>query len=453
MTSGKSVYSLSQLNRSIELHLSKVPSSFWIKAEVAQLQFNAGYAFLELIEKKDNQIIARNKATIWGAELKVFQHRLKSVFNEVLKVGVNILVEVSIKYHAVYGLSLQVEDIDESFSIGELERLRKESIAKLEKLGAFQWQKQLRLATVPQKIAIISSEKAAGFEDFKEHLLLNEYQYKFSVQLFKTSVQGQNASEQLITALHRVNEKDFDAVVIIRGGGARADLAVFDDYHLSYAVSKCEIPVLTGIGHERDLSIVDMVAYEHFKTPTAVASFLLDKASAFEKKIDVRLENIHRILSNKIQIGKSSLKFHITKTLPAFQKRIELEDFKIEKHLLKIKASSTAKINFERYKLKQKESYLSRKSIKRDDSRLDELWRGIQHIIQDKMKDEHHKLSLKEVKVKAKDPMEVLALGYSMTLKDGKLVNPSELKKGEKIQTYTHDKIIESIVDKVDEKL
>ncbi|MBD0402129.1 exodeoxyribonuclease VII large subunit [Flammeovirga sp. EKP202] len=453
MTSGKNIYSLSQLNRSIELHLLKVKSSFWIKTEIAQLQYHSGYAFLELIEKNENQIIARNRATIWNPELQVFRHRLKSIFDEVLKVGVNVLVEVSIKYHAVYGLSLQIEDIDETFSIGELERIRKENIAKLEQLGAFEWQKQMKLPIVPQRIAVISSSKAAGFEDFKQHLLSNKDNYKFSIKLFKASVQGQNASEELIAALHKIDTDDFDVVVMIRGGGAKADLVVFDDYHLSYAVAKCGLPVLSGIGHERDLSIVDRVAFENFKTPTAVAHFLLDKAFGFEKKIDLKLERIHRMLTEKVHFRKSTLKFHFTKTLPAFQKKIEQEHFKIEKQLLKLKSLITTKADFEKFKLNQKRVYFSRLSTKREVEKLDQLWGHFQISIKNRVKEEQYKLSMKEVTVKSKDPMEVLALGYSMTLKEGKLVDPQKLKKGDKIQTHTHLKIIESIVDKVDEKL
>ncbi|WP_044203515.1 exodeoxyribonuclease VII large subunit [Flammeovirga sp. OC4] len=453
MTSGKNIYSLSQLNRSIELHLLKVKSSFWIKTEIAQLQYNGGHAYLELIEKNENQIIARNRATIWKAELQVFKHRLKSIFDEVVKVGVNVLVEVSIKYHAVYGLSLQIEDIDESFSIGELERIRKENIAKLEQLGAFEWQKQLKLPMVAQRIAVISSSKAAGFEDFNQHLLSNNENYKFEVKLFKATVQGQNASEELLAALHKIDKDNFDVVVMIRGGGAKADLVAFDDYHLSYAVAKCELPVLTGIGHDRDLSIVDMVAHENFKTPTAVAHYLLDKAFGFDKKVDLKLERIHRILTEKIQFRKSTLRFHVTKTLPAFQKKIEQEHFKIEKQRFNLKNLITTNIDFEKFKLNQKKVYFSKLSTKREVEKLDQLWGHFQFSLKNRLKEEKYKLSMKEVSIRSKDPLEVLALGYSMTLKDGKLVNPQQLKKGDKIQTHTHHKIIESIVDKIDEKL
>ncbi|NME69966.1 exodeoxyribonuclease VII large subunit [Flammeovirga aprica] len=453
MTSGKNVYSLSQLNRSIELHLSKVNSSFWIKAEVAQLQFNAGYAFLELIEKKDGHIIAKNKATIWGAELQVFKHRLKSVFNEVLKEGVNILVEVSINYHAVYGLSLQVQDLDESFSIGELERIRKESIAKLEKLGAFQWQQKNKLPLVPQRIAVISSRKAAGFEDFKEHLLANSSKYAFKLQLFSSSVQGQHAGEELIAALHKIDPNDFDVIALIRGGGAKTDLAVFDDYHLSFAIAQCKLPVLTGIGHERDLSIADMVSLKNFKTPTAVAHFLLDTTTNFENKIEDKLDSIIRNISDEIHLRKSVLKYHITKTLPSFQKKIEKQHFMVEKQLLQIQNMTSGKVDMERFKLRQKEVQFSKMSIKRGEDRLSHLWEGIKYTLKNRMKDEQYQLSLKEVGIRSKDPMEILARGYSMTLKEGKLINPEEIKKGDKIHTHTQGKIIESIVDKIDEKL
>lgn len=450
---GKNIFTLAQLNKSIELHLQKVNASFWIKAEISQLQYHNGHAYLDLIEKKEGAIIAKNRATIWNSELLIFQHRLKSLLGEVLKNGVNILIEITVHYHPVYGLSLQVEDLDETFSIGELERLKRETIEKLTKQGVFNLQQKLSIPIVPQQIAIISSNAAAGYEDFYNQLTKNNHLIKFNCSLFHTKVQGDGASNMIRKAIAEINPKDFDVIVIIRGGGSKADLLAFDDYELALDIARCSLPVLTGIGHERDEAIADMVSFLKFKTPTAVANYLIDHVNNFQLSIDELYVKIQNMIDQKVVNATNTLKVHVNKTLPSFRQKIEEENHKVEKRQLKITHFLNRKVEREKLKLTFTEKFFRNFSAKQNKDLINKKWEAIQSLFKYKLREEVHKMSLLEVKIESKDPKYLLKKGYSMTLLDGKLADPTNLKVGDKIQTITNKKIIDSTVDKVSENL
>lgn len=451
--SGKTIFTLSKLNKSIDNLINSINTSFWIKAEIAQIQYNSGHAYLELIEKKEGIIVAKNRATIWSSELMIFKHRLKSIFGDVLNQGSQVLVEVSIKYHAIYGLSLQIEDLDESYSIGEFERLRKETIEKLTKLGVFQKQGLLPLAIVPQKIAVISSKEAAGFEDFVNQINHNSKDYKFFIHLFPTIVQGQTASENIIKALKKVNVNDFDVIVIIRGGGSKTDLYAFDNFELALLIAEIKCPILTGIGHERDETISDMVAFKKFKTPTAVANFLVSRVEHFEVGIDKQINAIKNEINFTVQYLKSELKVHISNTIPGFNKKIVQEKYKIDKTFSVIENKINQNVTFEKYKISQKENQVKRISLKSNFEKLNYLWSTIEARINSIKKETQLKLSLIETNILSKDPEELLLKGFTMTLKEGKLINAEDIKKGDEIETHTNSKIIYSVVDKIEKKL
>ncbi|MFC2086531.1 exodeoxyribonuclease VII large subunit, partial [Bacteroidota bacterium] len=285
--------------------------TYWIVAEISELRENAysGHCYLELVEKneKNEKLKAKAKATIWSYTYRMLKPYFETTTGRALSDGLKVMVKVIVDFHEIYSLNLSILDIDPSYTVGDLALKKQEIIKRLEEEGIIDMNKELEISEVPQKIAIISSKTAAGYDDFQNQLSNNEFKYAFYTKLFPAFMQGDKAEESIIQALDKIyNYEDFfDVVIIIRGGGSKLDLSCFDSYWLSYHITQFPIPVITGIGHERDDTIVDTVANTRLKTPTAVAEFLINKlyqfeASLMELKDDV-IENINAIISYQNQ--------------------------------------------------------------------------------------------------------------------------------------------------------
>ena len=271
------------------LHLA-LPDMYWVIAEISELKENyAGHCYLELIEKHPDEknVRARVKAIIWSNRYRFLKAFFENTTGESLREGLKILVKTKVEYHELYGLSLIISDIDPAFTIGEMAMKRQIVIKKLEQEGVFYMNKQLIFPIVPQKIAIISSKNAAGYSDFINQLNGNSFGYVFYSALIETSMQGTETEQGVINALDKIalNSHLFDLVVIIRGGGSQSDLSWFDSYNIAYHVTQFPLPVITGIGHDKDISVTDMVANRSLKTPTAVADFLIDSVASSENHI------------------------------------------------------------------------------------------------------------------------------------------------------------------------
>jgi exodeoxyribonuclease VII large subunit len=272
-----------------------IQSSFgiprWISCEIMDITQNySGHCYLDLIEKdeKSDKVLARARATIWASSYRMIKPYFETSTGYELTSGIKILVLARVEYHPVYGLSLNIQDIDPTYTLGDVERKKREIIQRLGNEGVLDMNKEIPLSIVPQKIAVISSLTAAGFEDFMDQLKGNPYGYKFYTHLFPAVMQGENAEQSIIGSLEKIFEYEshFDAVVIIRGGGSKSDLACFDSYDLAFHISQFPLPVITGIGHEQDDTISDMVAHTRLKTPTAVAGFFIDKLASFESELE-----------------------------------------------------------------------------------------------------------------------------------------------------------------------
>jgi len=258
-----------------------LPDFYWVVAEISEVKLNySGHCYLELIEKQDDEtsVKAKIKAVIWGNRYNFIKSFFESSTGESLREGFKVLVKARIEYHQLYGISLVITDIDPAFTIGEMAAKRLLIIKKLEQEGVFGMNKELELPLIPQRIAIISSRNAAGYSDFINHLNGNSFRYTFYTALFDTVMQGNDTEQSVISALDRiaVNSHLFDMVVIIRGGGSQADLSWFDNYNIAYHVTQFPLPVIAGIGHDKDLSVTDMVASKSLKTPTAAADFIIN---------------------------------------------------------------------------------------------------------------------------------------------------------------------------------
>ncbi len=267
-----------------------LPEAYWVIAEISELKENsAGHCYLELIEKHPDEknVRARVKAIIWSNRYRFLKAFFENSTGESLREGLKILVKIKVEYHELYGLSLIILDIDPAFTIGEMAMKRQLVIKKLEQEGVFSMNKELNFPIVPQRIAIISSKNAAGYSDFINHLRGNSFGYVFYSALIETSMQGIETEQGVISALDKIalNSHLFDLVVIIRGGGSQTDLSWFDSYNIAYHVTQFPLPVITGIGHDKDISITDMVANRSLKTPTAVADFLIESVADADNHI------------------------------------------------------------------------------------------------------------------------------------------------------------------------
>ena len=275
--------SLAELNYVIkETILNTLPGRFWVCAEMSDVRVNAssGHCYLEFIDKDElsGQVTAKARGTIWARAFQIIKPYFEQETGQTFISGLKVLVSVSVEFHEVYGYSLSVHDIDPSYTLGDIARRKKEIIRQLQEDGIFDLNRELPFPVLPQRIAVITSPTAAGYEDFTDQLAGNEYGFSFYVKLFPAIMQGEKTEGSVIAALDRIFPYVdlFDAVVIIRGGGSTSELSSFDSYSLAANCAQFPLPVITGIGHERDDTVVDMVAHTRMKTPTAVASFLIE---------------------------------------------------------------------------------------------------------------------------------------------------------------------------------
>jgi len=304
---------LSQLCAEIEATLSdSLQPTYWVQAEISSLSEKGGHMYLELVESRgtssgrsfgSSNLAAKMRATIWAGTKELLTAYFEGETGQHLQAGMNVLVEAEVQFHAVYGLSLSIVNIDPSFTVGELARKRQQTIAQLEADGLLEAQQLLHLPTLIRRIAVISSSSAAGYGDFCHQL--QESGYRFETTLFGATMQGEGAERSIIAALEEISNSGsgmFDAVAIIRGGGATTDLSCFDQYRLCAVCAQFELPVLSGIGHTRDVSVLDMVAHEAFKTPTAVAEWLIHRMDAQAARIDQLTLRLHRTAERQVLI-------------------------------------------------------------------------------------------------------------------------------------------------------
>jgi exodeoxyribonuclease VII large subunit len=267
-----------------------LPGSFWVIAEIAELKVNsAGHCYMELTgsDTPGGKVTARARATIWASKYRSLNTFFNASTGIPLRTGITILFKATVEYHELYGLSLNISDIDPSYTAGEMALKREAIIRRLTEEGVIAMNRELELPPYPRHIAIVSSSKAAGYQDFINHLTHNPYGYVFVPELFEAVMQGEATENSVKEALNMISEKvdRFDAVAVIRGGGSTTDLSWFDSYEIAFHITQFPLPVLTGIGHEKDISVTDMVAWKSLKTPTAVADFLVEQTLASENRI------------------------------------------------------------------------------------------------------------------------------------------------------------------------
>lgn len=325
-------YTLTELCTIIREVLSiEMPDTYWVKAEIASMSTKGGHGYFELVEKAPNSSLpaAKIRATCWANIYPLLTNYFAQETGSQLQVGMQVLLEVEVSFHPAYGMSLNIRNIDPRFTVGDLARQRAETLHRLQQEGILDMQQQLHLPTLPLRLAVISAESAAGYSDFCDQL--RQGGYRFCPTLFGAIMQGEKAERSILSALSTIanQAEEFDAVVIIRGGGASTDLSCFDSYLIAAACAQFELPVLTGIGHTRDVSVLDIVAHQSLKTPTAVAAFLIDRLDSESERLLRLRQRLGQTAERQIMIRRHRLEILQQRILACNPERIYAKGYSL----------------------------------------------------------------------------------------------------------------------------
>lgn len=440
--------SLFELNSSLKRGVKELfPDNYWVIGEISEMNMNqSGHCYLEIIEKAENtdQIIARAKATIWAFTFRMLKPYFESVTGQKFAVGLKVLLQVSIEFHEVYGYSLNIKDIQPDFTVGDLTRKRQEIIKRLQDEGVFSLNREVDFPMVPQRIAVISSETAAGYGDFVNQLTNNIYNYKYHIQLFNAYMQGENAEQSIIDALDQIYSAidRFDIVVIIRGGGSQADLNCFNSYWLCYHITQFPIAIITGIGHERDETIADLVAHANLKTPTAVAGFIIDKTNAFETSLQELSQQVMETAWQTLDEFNKEISHHSQRLLTIAKLSISAEKQRINAltGLFKNEIKNAVKKNRQILTVVTENIRLnSNRWMGINNKLLEQMQKKVILLLKSLFLNERHKFEEYTGKINLLDPVHILKRGYTLTFYNGLLIkNVEKLKPGDIIDSKWH---------------
>lgn len=403
---------LSELQKVIRDKLyESFPGYYWIIAEISEIKVNtSGHCYLELTDSEEGseRVTARVRATVWANRFTIVSALFTSVTGITLQPGITILFKATVEYHELYGLSLNITDIDPKYTAGELALKKEAVIRRLTSEGIIDMNKSLEVPLYPRKIAVVSSANAAGYQDFIRHLSGNAYGYVFETCLFDTVMQGEQTEGSVTASLNRIaaSSDNFDAVVIIRGGGSQTDLAWFDNYNIAYLITQFPLPVITGIGHDKDMTVADLVAFRALKTPTAVADYFITQTLSAETAVNELTARLSAGTNNAIGRQRDRLSRHMQNIAFATS------------------SSLRSKSEAVRY-LSGKLSNASAMMLKLSSERIKTFEKELNHL----------------------NPLNVLKRGYTITTKDGIILKSHKhLGPGDKIVTHFEKGTAESDV-------
>lgn len=414
--------SLKELNllvrKTVELAL---PSTYWVEAELSEARESNGHCYMELVQKEEqsNTPVARASAKCWRSTWQLVRPHFERVTGERLHAGMKVLLQVYAQFHETYGFSWIVTDIDPTFTLGDMARRRQEIIRVLKEEGVFELNKELALPLFAQRIAVISSATAAGYGDFCGQLAANPYGFRFEPVLFPAVMQGERVEQSVITALNMINEDidSYDCVVIIRGGGAVSDLSGFDSLALAENVANFPLPVITGIGHERDESVTDMVAHTKVKTPTAAAALLTDNLKAVADRISGAQDRIVNAVRQRMETERMRLD-RVADSIPVLFSLVNTAQQSLLDGLAVRLRSAAGQL------------------IDRCSHNIDMLSSALPTSVSRMIMIERHRLDILQNRTEALDPERLLRRGYSITLHNGRaLLDGGTLNEGDIIET------------------
>ena len=407
----KNQHTLLEVNQFLKrVVTANLPETIWVTCEIMQIGSSRGHYYIDLIEKDaiTQQIVAQSQAVMWSSTFYRLKKKIGANFKNLLQSGIQVLVEVKVDFSERYGLKLVIENINPAYTLGQMEMQRQATIKQLKKEKLFDKNSELLLPIVPQRIAVISSPKAAGLQDFLQELTTNQYDYKIDYQLFKAAMQGQFSEREIIEALRAIEKRkmDFDAVVLIRGGGSKLDLSGFDSLKLCKTIANFSLPILTGIGHEIDESIADLVAHTSLKTPTAVATFLIEKLLNFELAINQLQQTINNQTQQYLQ-----------------QQNLLLEQ------------------------TEQQIKYAAKTQLFNTGRMLEYIENELPKVVKSRLRSASTKLDLLEKTVELLSPEMALKRGFTITTKNGKIIrSKAELNESDVIETHFKDGKVRSII-------
>ena len=431
----KQALSLVELNQRIRMTLEQAfPDTYWVRAEMSDVRENgaSGHCYLEFIEKdpRSGQLLAKVRGAIWAKTFRLLKPYFEMETGQRFVSGLKVLVRVTVDFHELYGLSLTVVDIDPAYTLGDMARKRLEIIRQLQEEGVFELNKELPLPLLPRRIALISSPTAAGYEDFMNQLTHNRAGYPFYVKLFPALMQGERTEESVIAALDRIyaHQELFDVVALLRGGGATSDLNSFDSYLLAANCAQFPLPILTGIGHERDDTVVDLVAHTRLKTPTAVAEFLIARMDQAAQTVEELQQTMTQSASVRLLQEKQRLQSYATRFPALVGQRMERNRTLL--HQLGAKLPTMA------------QGFVERKR-----AMVDRLVMQLRNATTTHLAEKQRFLQLQEQFVRMASPDYILRRGYSLTLREGKIIKRAEeLQVGEELTTRFMDGEVKSII-------
>ena len=427
--------SLVELNQRIQATLEQAfPETYWVRAEMSDVRENSasGHCYLEFVEKDPHsgQLLAKVRGAIWAKTFRLLKPYFEMETGQRFVSGLKVLVRVTVDFHELYGLSLTVVDIDPAYTLGDMARKRLEIIRQLQEEGVFELNKELPLPLLPRRLALISSPTAAGYEDFMNQLTHNRAGYPFYVKLFPALMQGERTEESVIAALDRIyaHQELFDVVALLRGGGATSDLNSFDSYLLAANCAQFPLPILTGIGHERDDTVVDLVAHTRLKTPTAVAEFLIARMDQAAQTVEELQQTMTQSASVRLLQEKQRLQSYATRFPALVGQRMERNRTLL--HQLGAKLPTMA------------QGFVERKR-----AMVDRLAMQLRNATTTHLAEKQRFLQLQEQFVRMASPDYILRRGYSLTLREGKIIKRAEeLHVGEELTTRFMDGEVKSII-------
>ncbi len=441
-----------EIKSAVELNLD---THYWVVGEISDININyKGHCYMNLVQKDEHSdnILAKTRTIIWANHYRMLSSYFKSQTKKSLRAGLKVMFKVRVNYHEQYGLSLQAVDVDPTYTMGDVEKRRREIIAKLEEAGVTDMNKTIDLPLVIHNIAVISSDTAAGFGDFVAQMETNPKHYAFNIELFRAAMQGEDTEKSVVNALEAIfnSDTDFDVVVIIRGGGAKPDLSWFDNYNIAAHVAQFPVPVFSGIGHERDASVTDMVAHTHLKTPTAVAEMIINHNRGFEESIDQELEILLSVLRQYLNDKKQHLNTISKNFIPLVNAHINEQERTLQLMYNKLYSKNHHVLHSNKQKIDHLSYQLSttcKTHINLHKEHTNRLTGELKNTYKGVMVHEKYRLERYQDKIEAENPVRLLEKGFSMTSKNGKPVNSvKEVKKGDIISTTFRDGDIDSEV-------
>lgn len=427
-------YTLWELNNLVRLTIEgNLIGGYWVEAELSECRENRGHCYMELIEKEEgsNTPIARARAVCWRNVWAVLRSSFERVTGQSLHVGMKVMLQVSPQFHEAFGFSWIVDDINPEFTLGDMARRRQEIISQLKAEGVFDLQRELALPVFAQRIAVISSASAAGYGDFCKQLSDNDSGLVFYTKLFPAIMQGEAVEQSIIQALNQINDQAdcFDVVVIIRGGGATADMSGFDTLQLAENVANFPLPIITGIGHERDESVLDMVSYRRVKTPTAAAAFLVSHLTDVMTALTDAEKQLRLFASHRMEVEHMRLERLAGKVPVLFSLMRERQEARLDTLFTRLLQRCRQHLDAQNYQLGQ-------------------LSARLKPAIEGRLTRQDYRMQMLEQRVKALDPTVLLQRGYSITLHNGHAVRKaSQLRAGDTIVTRLAEGEVKSTVN------